>query len=101
MDALIHEFAAVARDRDGHTYRSRAFGRERADGTWIGWLEFSPLGSGGLIRRTPRETTQPNRKALHYWALGVGDVYLDGALERANVRRSRAEHAAAETPGSG
>ena len=79
MEALIHQFVAVARDRDGHAYRALAYGQPRPDGTWIGWLEFAPRGSGGLVRRTPRETTQPSRLALRYWALGHSPVYLEGA----------------------
>ena len=85
MDTLIHEFSRAVRDADGHTYRARAMGRERSDGTWIGWLEFSPRGSGGVVRRTKRETTQPSQRALTYWARGIEPVYLEGALERAIV----------------
>jgi len=66
-------------------FTARAFGRKRGDGTWIGWLEFSPRGSGGVVRRTSRETTQPSQKALTYWARGIQTVYLEGALERAIV----------------
>ena len=83
MDTLIHEFSRPVRDADGHVYRARALGRKRSDGTWIGWLEFSPRGSGGVVRRTLRETTQPSQEALTYWARGVERVYLEGALERA------------------
>jgi len=82
MNALIHEFTMRARDEDGHVYRARAFGSRRADGTWVRWIEFSPH-DGGIVRRTRRETTQPSRDALLYWALGLDGVYLDGALERA------------------
>ena len=85
MDTLIHEFSRAVRDADGHTYRARAVGRQRSDGTWIGWLEFSPRGSGGVVRRTKRETTQPSQRALTYWARGIEPVYLEGALERAIV----------------
>ena len=85
MDTLIHEFSRAVRDADGHVYRARALGRRRRDGTWIGWLEFSPRGSGGVVRRTTRETTQPSQKALTYWARGIQSVYLEGALERAIV----------------
>jgi hypothetical protein len=85
MDKLIHEFSRAVRDADGHVYRARALGRQRSDGTWIGWLEFSPRGSGGVVRRTRRETTQPSQKALTYWARGIEPVYLEGALERAIV----------------
>ena len=91
MDALIHEFATEVRDADGHLYKARAFGRERTNGTWIGWLEFSPRGTGGIVRRSPIETTQSNRRALVYWATGLEPVYLEGALARALTRpRSRA-----------
>ena len=91
MDALIHEFGTGVRDTDGHLYKARAFGRERTNGTWIGWLEFSPRGTGGIVRRSPIETTQSNRRALVYWATGLEPVYLEGALARALTRpRSRA-----------
>jgi len=85
MDTLIHEFGQPVRDADGHNYRARVLGRKRGDGTWIGWLEFSPRGSGGVVRRTARETTQPSQKALTYWAQGIEAVYLEGALERAII----------------
>jgi len=81
-ESLIHDFTMRARDQDGHLYRARATGREREDGTWIGRIQFTPLG-GGVTRSTMRETTQPNRTALVYWAYGLDEVYLDGALERA------------------
>lgn len=84
MDELIHEFSMSARDADGHLYRARAMGRTR-DRVWIGWIEFAPLGADDLVRRTPRETTQPTREALRYWALGLDEVYLDGALERSGA----------------
>ncbi|MGH7719255.1 MAG: hypothetical protein ACREON_10470 [Gemmatimonadaceae bacterium] len=66
----------------GGRYLVRACGRETELGTWEGWLEYEPLGDGEVLR-TPRETTQPNEKALVYWATGLSDVYLEGALERA------------------
>src|SRR6266511_1499914 len=39
-------------------YRARACGRERADGTWEGWIEFVPE-AGGSVLASERETTQP------------------------------------------
>ena len=33
--------------------------------------------------RSPRETTQPNRRDTEYWATGLTPVYLEGALRRA------------------
>ena len=83
MSQQIHVFSATVSDADGHPYRATAHGEARGDGTWIGWIEFVPVPSGGVLRRTPRETTQPNLKALRYWALGLEVVYLEGALARA------------------
>jgi hypothetical protein len=85
MRTLIHAFTMLARDADGHVYRARAYGQQRRDGTWIGWLEFMPRGEGGLTRETPRETTQPSRLALRYWALGLEEIYLEGALRRSKI----------------
>jgi hypothetical protein len=89
VDVIIHDFAVAVRDADGHLYRVRALGREREDGTWIGWLQFMPRGSGGIVWRTQRETTQPTRLALRYWALGLEPVYLEGALDRAISSRAK------------
>lgn len=79
----MHDYAALVSDLDGHAYRAAALGERRRDGTWIGWLEFVPTTGGGVVWRTPRETTQPSLAALIYWALGLEGVYLEGALERA------------------
>ncbi len=83
VDALIHEFESPVRDPDGHLYRARVLGRRHRDGIWIGWLEFSPRGTGGVVRRTPRETTQPSEEALRYWASGLEPIYIEGAIVRA------------------
>jgi len=82
MSVRVHEYSSTIADLDGHGYRAAACGEQRRDGTWIGWLEFAPT-SGGIVRRTPRETTQPNLEALVYWSRGLEVVYLEGALERA------------------
>jgi hypothetical protein len=87
MEELIHEFTSQVSDPDGHVYSGRAMGRPRSDGTWIGWLEFTPRGSGGSVRKTGMETTQPNRETLVYWATGLEPVYLEGALARAIAAR--------------
>ena len=65
---------------DGVRYRALVHGSERADGTWIGWIEFV---SGTRRVRTEQETSQSNRDALAYWASGLEDVYFEGALHRA------------------
>ena len=88
MSSIIHEFTTDVSDADGHVYRARAVGRPRKDrSVWEGWLEFWPRSGGGLVRRSPIETTQPNRDALEYWAGGIEPVYLEGALERAIASR--------------
>jgi hypothetical protein len=82
MDEIILEMATELRGRNGVRYSPRACGRKRSDGLWEGWLEFVPL-DGGTSVVTDRETTQPSRDTLAYWASGLTDPYLDGALLRA------------------
>jgi hypothetical protein len=65
---------------DGVPYRAQICGRA-AGHIWEGWIEFIAT-DGSDARRTARETTQPNREALHYWATGLSPVYLEGALAR-------------------
>jgi hypothetical protein len=67
---------------DGTLYEARACGSPMPGGMWQGWTEFVPV-SGGEPIRSPRETTQPNRTDTEYWATGLTDVYLEGALRRA------------------
>ena len=91
MEELIQEFVSEIADADGHLYTARAIGRRRrGQNLWEGWFEFAPVGGRGVIRRSPVETTQPNRDALAYWASGIEPVYLEGALERAIASRSQA-----------
>ncbi len=78
----IHAYTARFQADDGTVYAILARGELRDDGMWEGWLEFQPL-DGGLPRRTGRETTQPNRDALIYWASGLEPIYFEGAFERA------------------
>jgi hypothetical protein len=83
MAELIQTYAVTLRDSRGDEYVAHAYGEARADGTWEGWLEFEPAGDG-TPRRTGRETTQPDRQALAYWASGLEPLYLDGAFARAS-----------------
>lgn len=62
-------------------YKAQVVGRE-AGHIWEGWIEFESQ-DGTDVRRTRRETTQPNREALTYWAGGLSRTYLEGALTRA------------------
>jgi hypothetical protein len=88
MKQLIHEFPAHILDRQGRRFVAVAVGTERADGTWVGWIEFSTADGGGPMLRTENETSQPNRAALEYWALGLEPLYLDGAFARAQGKLS-------------
>jgi hypothetical protein len=66
--------------RDGQHYEVLIEGREREDGTWEGRIVYR---GGSVLKKTGRETSQPDRAALEYWATGLEQVYLDGALDRA------------------
>jgi hypothetical protein len=81
MAEVLVEFETVLADREGRRFGARACGRQREDGLWEGWIEF-PAIAGNEVLRTERETTQPNRDDLLYWATGLTDPYLDGALLR-------------------
>ena len=82
MAEVFTEYEATIFDENGREYIARACGRECADGHWEGWLEFVPV-DGGVVVRSGRETTQPNRTDTEYWATGLTPIYLEGALRRA------------------
>jgi hypothetical protein len=77
---LIHDFSTRVMTEDGRVYRVSAYARPRGH-DWIGWLVFSA--DDGHEITTDRETTQPDRRAVDYWASGLEPIYLDGALSRA------------------
>ena len=79
---LIYEYGHPVVRPNGAPYVARVYGVPRRDGTWVGWLAFlSP--DTAIVLRTERETTQPNRLCLTYWATGLESVYFEGALDRA------------------
>jgi hypothetical protein len=80
MSEVIYVFN-YAVTLDGVSYNAQVSGR-RAGHIWEGWIEFESQ-DGADLRRTRRETTQPNREALTYWATGLSRAYLEGALKRA------------------
>jgi hypothetical protein len=87
MAQLIHTHSARVRTGNGIEYVPRIYGEEeRPGGTWIGWIEFHPVEPGPPILRTRSETSQPDRKALDYWAGGLEPLYMEGAFERAKPR---------------
>jgi len=81
MAEVLVQFDAVVTATDGRRFIPRACGRP-AGNVWEGWIEFVPTSPGAPVR-TPRETEQPNRNDLLYWAQGLTQVYLEGALARA------------------
>lgn len=86
MAELIHEHPAYVKAEHGTMYIVRIYAQERTDGTWEGWLEFHPTEECKQVLRTEQETSQPNRTAIEYWALGLEPIYLDGAFARAQGR---------------
>ena len=86
MAELLQEYTAVVTGPNGNNYSVRSYGEERADGTWIGWLEFEPEDPEEITLMTDQETSQPNRTAVEYWATGLEAVYFEGAFERAREK---------------
>ena len=79
----IHTISKCVRGEDGFDYEAQVYGAHRDDGTWAGWLEFVRQDASGPVLQTGQETSQPNRKALEYWAGGLEPIFLEGALLRA------------------
>jgi len=85
MAELILEHSVRMMSADGTIYIARSYGEERSDGTWEGWIEFTPADREGQVLLTDRETSQPNRVTLEYWATGLEPIYFEGAFERAQL----------------
>ena len=95
MPELLVTFDEPISDPGGAMYFAQVAGRQRVDGLWEGWLEFIGVNDGAGSICSDRETTQPNRTDLEYWAQGLTRVYLQGALARAescaeSVQRAQA-----------
>jgi hypothetical protein len=82
MAEVLIQFDNAVTDDAGHSYVANVCGRQADDGMWEGWIEFARR-DDGVVLPTPRETKQPNRADLQYWARGLTAAYLEGALERA------------------
>jgi hypothetical protein len=104
MSEVFVVFDAQLTSPDGRRWTAQVCGGIAEDRLWEGWVEFLPFEADDLPVRTPRETEQPNRDDLTYWAQGLTAVYLDGALKRAlevhgmTSRRTVVAHAAFERP---
>ncbi len=97
MAEVLQSYDALLRRDGGATYAARACGREVDGGRWEGWLEFLP-DDGSPVLRSQRETTQPNRTDLAYWAGGLTAVYLEGSLRRVLEPREPAPPPVEERP---
>jgi hypothetical protein len=86
MIERLHSYTAGVPGIDGRTYTTHVLGRQRDDGTWEGTLFFEPTDQATPLE-SDAETTQPNRDALIYWATGLEDTFLEGALRRAERKR--------------
>jgi hypothetical protein len=85
--ADVHFLSSRVRiDAEGTRFVPHVYGRQREDGLWESWIEFHPV-DAGEIRATDRESTQPNRAAVEYWASGLEPVYFEGAFDRATSRK--------------
>ena len=80
MLTLAHHYEVPLTTAAG-TFSARVYGQRMDDGRWSGSLVFVPDGGGRLIA-TERETTQSSLAELTYWASGLSEVYLQGALAR-------------------
>lgn len=97
MAELLVEFDATIRGDDGTQWHPRVWGAIADDSLWEGWVEFLPAGTEDREAiRTGRETEQPKRSDLMYWAQGLTQVYLEGALQRA--RRNGSVSSSAASP---
>ena len=82
MAELIQQFKERLQ-HNGANYLVRAYGEEREDGTWAGWIEFHPVEDTYPILRTGQETSHPDRGAVAFWASGLEPLYFEGAFQRA------------------
>lgn len=90
MAEELLEFENTVEDGDGKSWVAVVMGAEREEAQWVGWIRFDPA-DGGEALVTDRETTQPNRDDLAYWATGLTYFYLEGALARARRKKGKAD----------
>jgi hypothetical protein len=83
MSEVLMEYDPIVSETDASRWKPRACGRRGVGHMWEGWIEFVPLDRASSPVRSRRESTQPSRESLIYWATGLTPVYLKGALERA------------------
>jgi hypothetical protein len=82
MHELVWEFTNTVEDERGRSFSARVLTERAADGMWEGSISFVPQ-DGGPTLWTLRETRQPEREDVEYWASGLTYAFLEGALTRA------------------
>ena len=82
MSEKLVQFDTVVRSENGRGYLPSAWCAPLSD-VWEGWIVFEPLESTEDHIRTGRETEQASRDDVRYWAEGLTNVFLEGALQRA------------------
>ena len=79
---LLQQYHPIRGGAGREAFVPHAFARRRPRGMWEAWLLFLSVDSNRAVI-TARETTQPRREHVLYWAQGLGSIYLRGALDRA------------------
>jgi hypothetical protein len=97
MPEILVQFDEPITDPSGRRYFAQAVGHQREDGLWEGWLEFIAANEDAPALGSGRETTQPNRADMEYWAQGLSKIYLEGALARAESLPEARERVRAES----
>ena len=82
MAEVLVNYTEPIKGKSGDLYYARVLGQLAGDGLWEAWIEFTLAGAEESVS-TRRETEQPKREDLRYWAQGLSVAYLEGALERA------------------
>jgi hypothetical protein len=91
MTSAAHEFIIdlepAISTPERQRYHASVVARAASDGHWNAWLEFVADGTENVLR-TDIETHQATDAHLHRWAATLTDVYLQGALGRAQLSPS-------------
>jgi hypothetical protein len=87
---VVQQYTPILVGPTGERYVAQAYMDRQPGGLWEAWLVFFSLETGAALA-TDRETTQSTRQHIIYWATGLGETYLQGALERALGSRLEAE----------
>jgi hypothetical protein len=83
MRKLVKQVEYDVEAPDGSRYWPQVFAeQEREDDVWKGYVEFTPLVKGDVLRGRA-ETSQSKLTDVEYWATGLEPVFFEGALARA------------------